>query len=204
MKTEERHYEVSHLAILQPLLRNPLGALAVHWLFQGMLHMDPTERWFKLGSELFLGSILTLSISLIFGIRPVGTLMTAMLIVHTLDAAFNGQVWVVLKHFGLVKHSRTQFEQYLSRLSVRILVEDSIEYAAAYGSVVRGEWALTSDLDLRLVRKPGPINGLNACLFCLGERARAFVAKFPLDVLVLDSSDRLSEMREDEVPLCIK
>ncbi|MEK7324059.1 MAG: hypothetical protein AAB217_02235, partial [Chloroflexota bacterium] len=63
-----------------------------------------------------------------------------------------------------------------------------------------GKWTPASDLDVRLVRHPGAINALRACLLVLRERARATFRRFPLDIYVLDSGAGLSKLRPDEPP----
>jgi hypothetical protein len=200
---KEHYYNVSQLAILRPLLRHPIIALGVHWFFQGILYMESTERLFKIGVEVILIGVF-LSLFLVGGLSLIWAAVVAVGVAHTLNFLFNGQIWVVLKHFGLVMHSREKFDEYLDQLSEKIRTESSIGYAAFYGSLVREEWSSTSDLDIRLVRKSGVINGLRACGFVLRERTRACLNKFPLDIYVLDSSERLAEMRADEPPQEVK
>jgi predicted nucleotidyltransferase len=197
---EDRYYNVSERAILRPLLGNPIVALSVHWVFQGMLNMDRTERLLRIGAEVVLMGISLLLFVLAGKLPLIWAAVAAFLVAHTLNFLFNGQIWVVLKHFGLVRHSRAEFDEYLCQLSERVMAEPSIEYAAAYGSLVRGEWRPTSDLDVRLVRKPGVVSSLRACWFVLQERTRALINKFPLDVFVLDGPELLAEMRDDERP----
>jgi predicted nucleotidyltransferase len=201
---KDHYYNVSKLAILRPFLSNPIFALGVHWVFQGMLYMDWTERVFRIGVEVALASVF-LFLLVPVGRFPIGWAVTiAFLIAHTLNFLFNGQMWVVLKHFNLVKHSRAEFDEYLGQLAEKIRTEPSIGRAAVYGSIVRGEWNPASDLDVRLVRRTGVANGLRACWFVLRERTRALLNKFPLDIYVLDGPERLVEMRADELPREVK
>jgi predicted nucleotidyltransferase len=198
--TEERSgYAKPHNQFLQSLLRSPLVALAVAWTFQGLLYMDATERWFKIALDILLTALLGILLSVWF--HWYVAWLVALVIAHSLNFLFNAQLWGLLKHFNLVRTSRTEFDEYLERLSERIRAEPSIQWAAAYGSLVRGEWKETSDLDVRLVRKPGLWNGLRACWFSLSERTRALVSKFPLDLFVLDDPGMLTLMRDDEPPL---
>jgi hypothetical protein len=88
---------------------------------------------------------------------------------------------------------------YVEGLAARIGREPAITAAIACGSVVRGEWHEAADLDLRLLRAPGTLNGLRSCWFLLAERTRALFACFPLDAYVLDHEASLSKLREDEV-----
>ncbi len=204
MSDDKLYYKVSHNPILRTLLRSPVFALAVHWIFQGMLYMDRTELLFKLSLDLSLTIIFWLLLSLLLGLSWGWALLAAFPIAHTVNFLFNGQVWVVLRCFHLISHRRAEFDAYLARLSSRIQSEPSIRWAAAYGSLVREQWHPSSDLDVRMVREPGIHNGLRACCFTMGERTRALFCGFPLDVFLLDGPSKLARMRDDERPAQIK
>ena len=77
----------------------------------------------------------------------------------------------------------------------------AVKYVVAYGSLVREEWSSTSDLDARLIRYPGRLNGLRACWFLLCERTRALLAGFPLDMYLLDDEGSLQKLEADERPM---
>ena len=176
-----------------------LGALAVHWLFQGMLQMDPTERRFKLG----LDGLASLVVGGILGLWLPGLLAFGLgiLIAHTLNFVLNGQVYGVLKHFGGVRHTWEAFDHEVEGLRARVAREPAILHAAAFGSLSRDAWRPTSDLDVRLVRAPGPHSAWRACWFAARERARAFWRGFPLDLLVLDDHASLNKMAEEGLSL---
>jgi hypothetical protein len=200
-KNREKYYAVSDSPWLRPVLRHRLGALTVHWMFQGMLYMDATERWFKLGLDLLLsvaiGGVLDL-----WWPHPLA-IGLGIAVAHTLNFVFNGQIWVVLKHFGQVQHTHLEFKQEVERLRMRVRQEPDIVYAAAYGSLARGEWSPTSDLDVRLVRTPGLSSAWRICWFAARERARAFWKRFPLDVFVLDGYSSLNKMSEKNFPVVL-
>lgn len=201
MTGEKLYYKASDHVLLRPFLRSPVISLLVHWVFQGMLYMDRTELMFKIGLDLAMATVLWIAVSRILRLPKGWAVVPALLIAHTMNFMFNGQVWSVLKCFHLVKHSRSEFDEYLRQLSERIEAEPSIEWAGVYGSPARGEWTEYSDLDLRLVRRSGLWNGLCACWFVLCERTRALIHKFPLDLFLLDSPKMLAAMRNDEPPL---
>jgi len=186
---------------LQAVVRHQSGALLTHWLFQGLLYMDPTERWFKLGLDLVLALIMGAVLALWLPVLP--ALVLGGLIAHTLNFLFNGQVYGVLKHFGSVRHTWEQFDGEVQRLRRRIAEEPSIVYAAAYGSLAREEWSPTSDLDLRLVRAPGVRSAWRVCWFAVEERTRAFWHRFPLDLFVLDTFASLNRMAENDRPVVL-
>jgi predicted nucleotidyltransferase len=178
------------------LLKSPWVAVASHWTFQSLFYMDPTERWFKIGLDL----LLTVAGALLLGIWLPGVVPWAMAfaLAHTLNFLFNGQLWGVLKHFGLVSFSADQFGQYTQGLRQRARSEPSIRRFLVYGSLVRGEWSSSSDLDARVLRHPGLVNGLRSCWFLMRERTRALFARFPLDIYVADSERSLGKLCPEE------
>ena len=182
--------------IFHLLLRNPLVALASHWVLQGSLYSDPTERRFKIGLDVLLTTIG--AIVLRKKVSAALSLILSFLVAHTLNIILNGQIWGVLKHYGYVHNSRETFEAYQEGFAERARHEPSIERVLAYGSLSRQEWKPSSDLDVRILRRPGFINGLRACWFLLKERTRAHIARFPLDAYVVDSPRALQKLRLDE------
>ena len=92
---------------------------------------------------------------------------------------------------------------YAELIAARVRKEHSIKSAATYGSCSRSEWKSSSDLDIRLIRQPGLVNGVWACIFVLTERTRALFNKYPLDIYVLDDIDNLDRLRSDEIPIII-
>lgn len=175
--------------------------LVIHWIFQGILYMDRSEKLFKV----LLDFLLTVGIGflLISWFPWIFAIPFAFLIAHTLNFLFNGQLWVLMKIYGRVDQNYSEFATYFMELSRRIKAEKSVGFAAVYGSQVRGEWKPTSDLDVRLVRKAGIFNAFRSCIFVTMERTRALFHKFPLDIYILDSFTPLMRMRGDEIPLII-
>jgi len=196
-----RFYRISQSTLLRPLLSSVVTALGIHWLFQCLLEMDRTERWFKIGTDLLLTVILALLLHR--WLPSGGALGLAWLVAHTLNLLFNGQVMVVLKHFGVIRHSAPAFNEYVRGFQSRLRGAACLRWAAAYGSLSRGEWQPTSDLDVRVIRKPGMVNGLRACLFVMCERSRAFWQHFPLDILLLDSPRLLARLSVCEAPVVL-
>jgi hypothetical protein len=183
--------------LAQRLLRSPGSAIAMHWAFQSLLYMDPTERRFKLCLDILITAVL--GILLDIWLPALAAWITAFLVAHTLNFLFNGQLWGILKHYGFVKQTREQFTRYVQDLDQRAQRELSIQYIVAYGSLSRREWSVSSDLDARIVRYPGLINGLRASWFLLRERSRALFKRFPLDVYIVDSENSLKRLRPDEI-----
>lgn len=171
------------------------------WLFQGVLYMDKTERAFKMLLDLLLFLPLYSVLKWYYG--TLLSAFVAVILAHTFNWAFNGQIFVLLKILGLINTEEEQFNDYLDNIKKRLEKEKSIYAAAAFGSFSRGEAKKSSDLDIRIVRRPGVINGLRACSFGVFERSRALFKKFPLDLYVVDSKKHLSKLRDDEVPVVL-
>jgi predicted nucleotidyltransferase len=171
-------------------------AVAIHWTMQSMLYADPTERRFKL----FLDALLTATGGLIFSRwwpKPIAW-PAAFLLAHTLNFLSNAQLCALLKNYGFISHNYEEFEEYVQQLRKRAEREHSLRSTVIYGSLSRQAWSPSSDLDLRIIRHPGFINGVRSCWFLLRERTRALINGFPLDAYVLDSTDSLKKLRSDE------
>lgn len=169
--------------------------LLSNWLFQGILYMDRTEKVFKLA----LDALFTITLVLL------GVNITASIVIsHTLNWIFNGHIFAVFKNLKLMKTSKEKFDAYIENLRKKVENESSIVWAGVYGSLVRGEFKETSDLDVRLIRKPGFINGVRACVFVMKERSWATFNRFPLDIYVGDSFKFLDKICKEEIPIIIK
>jgi len=156
--------------------------------------MDRTEKVFKLTLEVLFTAMLVL-----LGIN----IVPSIIISHTLNWIVNGHIFVVFKNLKLIKTPKEKFDAYIERLRKEVENEPSIIWAGIYGSLVRGEFKETSDLDIRLIRKPGFINGVRACIFAMKERTWAMFNRFPLDIYVGDSFEFLEKMNKNEKPLAI-
>lgn len=201
MKEGQRIYTVSKVKFFAPLLKRKVPALLVHWVFQGILYMDATERIFKLSIDLILSVIFSILLNMWFSIYL--AIAVSLIFSHTLNFLINAQIYVVLKHFTYVERSKKYIKQYTDLLKIRIIGEHSIRCAAAFGSLSRNELKATSDLDIRLVRYPGLVNGIRACWFVLKERSRALGKRFALDIYVLDNLQGLNKLRSDEPPVVL-
>lgn len=192
-------YAKTNSRALQRLYRYPHFALASHWTFQSIFYLDPTERRFKIGLDI----LLTIFGALLLGIwfSWLISWSVAFFIAHTLNFLFNGHLWGVLKHYGLVRHSHTSFRGYVGGIVNRTATVPAIRYVVAYGSLSREAWSFASDLDARVIRYPGQLNGLRACWFLVGERTRALLAGFPLDMYVLDDERSLCKLKANERPV---
>lgn len=169
-------------------------------VFQGVFYMDRTERALTIGLTLFGGVVFDrlLPQSRFHLLQSFGG-------AHLLNFLLNGQPWVLLNHRlrpGAIHTSQRAFDEWMDRLQRVGNVHDSIALVAVYGPPARPEDSLgpNSDLDVRVVRYPGFMNGVLATLLICRERIRANLSLFPLDIYVFDSMDSLEQLRADETP----
>jgi hypothetical protein len=177
-------------------LKYPIFALISHWAFQGFFNMDATERLYKICVELVI-YFPTVLILAYFTANPIFFLI-GFLLAHSMNFLFNGQLWVALRFFRINKVSASRFYDYVESFSERARTQQAIIAVIGLGSQVRGEWNEFSDLDIRVLRKPGFLNGLLVCSFLMSERSRALFARFPLDAYVINKKESLSRLRSDE------
>jgi hypothetical protein len=188
-----------HGKLLKASLQNPITAIFRHWVFQSLLYADPTERWFKLGLDIILFCVFFALFS--FWLPVLQASLLAFLIAHTLNFLFNSQLSCELKHFGVVFGSHDEFVKYFDDFISRAKLEPSIQRLVLIGSIANEKWTPCSDLDARILRKPGVINGLRSCWFLMKERTRALLVLFPLDLYVLDRHTSFKKLGPDAVKI---
>jgi hypothetical protein len=172
-------------------------ALLTHWVFQSMLYVDPTERWFKISIDITLTTVFTIIFNAIINQLGLAFLL-AFLISHTINFLCNGQLWCVLKNFGISRIEYLNFVNHVNNIASRARREPSLAHMYIYGSITLKNWTQESDFDARIIRKPGFLNGLRACWFLLKERTRALLLCFPIDIYVLDNFKSLQKMNPRE------
>lgn len=194
---EGKTYANINIGFLTPIFRLKIVVIFTNWVFQGQLYADQTEKAFKI----ILDTLLTVALFFVIPLPNVITrLLVAFLISHSLNWIFNGQLFALAKNFDIVHNEPQRIIDYANGIKIRASRERSIDCVAVYGSLSRDEIKPTSDLDVRIIRKPGIINGLRACMFGLMERSRALFNRFPLDMFVVDGTEHLQKMRDDEPP----
>ena len=174
--------------------------IASAWVFQGILNMDKTERYFKIMLDVVC--ILFFSCMLLGNWSAVNSIIVGFLLAHSLNFIFNSHPFVVAKNLGLTKTSRGRLTAFMKKMLDSAELNDSIKEVFIIGSFARSEATLASDIDLRIVRKEGWLNGIRACSWVTRERSRAVFARIPLDVFVLDS-EILNRIRPGEQPVAL-
>lgn len=194
---EEKIYSNISIGFLTPIFKFKIVIIITNWIFQGILYADRTERMFKIILDISLTILLFLVIA---NFDPIIRLMISFFISHTLNWIFNGQLFALAKNFGIVHNDPERIIEYAQGIKNRASKCKSICCVAIYGSLVRGEIKSTSDLDMRIIRNPGILNGLIACIFGLKERFRALISGFPIDMYIIDSPKHLLKMNPQEFP----
>jgi predicted nucleotidyltransferase len=195
-------YVKTSIPMINALFKFKIFIVLSNWIFQGMLYADKTERSFRL----LLDGLMTLILYAVFTnfIPSVYIGLTlSFLVAHTVNWIFNGQLFVLGRYLGIKPKKQNEFCKYINELKYRAEREKSIQLVAVYGSLSRKELTESSDLDVRIIRKTGLLNGLKACLFGFSERTRALFDRFPLDLYIIDSKDHLSKIRDDETAILV-
>lgn len=194
---EGKTYANIDIGFFTPIFEFKVIIILTNWIFQGLLYADRTERAFKIILDMTLTVVLFFAISLP---NPIIRLVIAFLISHTFYWIFNGQLFALAKNFGVVHNEPQRIIDYANGIKERATRDKSIDCVAIYGSLSREEIKPTSDLDVRIIRKSGLINGFNACIFGFKERTIALYHRFPLDLYIIDSTNHLLKIRKDEIP----
>ena len=77
--------------------------------------------------------------------------------------------------------------------------------AVFYGSLVRGIFRDSSDLDIRIISEDGFWNAFRAANLVFLERARAFFTGFPIDIYMIRDKEELYKKMDvkNETPVCV-
>lgn len=159
--------------------------IARYWLFQGMRYMNWVERGHRLILESLLGVVCWLGTASIAAGWWRGLL--SVVLAHTATVILNGHLFALFKHdlywFGFYRDPG-EFQKYVDSIQARLRLSSgsALLRAEIYGSLTRGEFRDTSDLDLRLTASPGLWNAVRVAHLVFLERLRALLNGFPLDI----------------------
>lgn len=176
------------------------------WIHQGFTYLDKTERFYRIIWELIPIIILSLVFIKLCNISIIYSLIIAIIITHTLNWIFNYNFWTCIDFtFPSVSNPGNKATiEYLSQMQKRMEKYDVITGCMLYGSISRKVWHNKSDLDMRIIGKPGIVNGFKIYLITFKERLIAVKNKQPLDLYMADSIKFLNKMRDDEFPIFLK
>jgi hypothetical protein len=164
--------------------------------------MDRAERDFKIFLDIFFTTILSITLANWFAFPS--SIIISFLIAHTFNWLFNGHIFVIGRFVGFTSNSPERILIYTLRLQARIQEKKYLKGGIVIGNVVRGgEVRTNSDVDIRIVRRKGFLNGILASFFGTMERTKAFFSKFPLDLYIHDDLSSLDKLRTDEQPFIV-
>lgn len=165
--------------------------------------MDETERLVRILTEFALA--IAIALMLATPILPYG-IIVGYLFTHSLSFVLNGHLTCLTRRIrkDYPALTLTVAISTLMEMKSRICRENSISGAAVFGSFAGEEFTGRSDLDIRLIRKPGVIMGIRACYFAMLERARATLRDVPLDLYVVDKPLNLfRQVKREEHPIIL-
>jgi predicted nucleotidyltransferase len=146
--------------------------------------MNWVERFHRWSIELAVFLLLCLPLSLFFSTATV--IVAAILITHTLNTVINGHLFAMFAHdlfwFSLYKE-RSNFMKYIENIRTRMERKDP-RYATGvvfFGSLARGVFRDTSDLDIRFIAADGFWNAFRTAHLVFTERFLAMLSGFPID-----------------------
>lgn len=163
------------------------------WVFQGMLYANWRENILKIGADILVTILLAF-------IMP---WWCGFLIAHTLNFMLNAQAKAIFNHMGAGNKPAIDFYEGVVAMKKRIEKTSCLEAAIAYGSLSRGCYKPTSDIDVRFIPKAGEWNFWKACVWTFRERVISFFTGFPLDSYVFSLEHTKKVMRSDELPIIV-
>lgn len=137
-------------------------------------------------------------------------IICSMLTAHTLSALLNGHIFAMLTHdlfwFSPYKKPR-MFLSYLERMRDRLVIESPpfISGVVFFGSLSRGVFRESSDLDVRFLPVDGIWSEFKTAHFVFKERLRALIAGFPIDAYMFRTAQEVAEKMDitSECPVII-
>lgn len=162
------------------------------WILQGIRIMNWRESILKIGFTC-LFTIMFICLNVPF--------FLSFVIAHTLNFALNGQLFAMYTHMGATGVRAEKFLKDTIRLSKMIEKKKFIRASIAYGSLSRGCYKRTSDIDIRLIPAKG--GWWATAFYAVWLRTWAFFAHYPLDMYCYDPEVVIKKMRSDELPIMV-
>lgn len=186
----------------------PPMTIARYWLVQGTLYMNWIERLHRWTIEflLFLGTYFVISAF----IRYPANALWSVFVAHTLSALLNGHIFALFAHdlfwFSFYK-DRKSFIYYIENIRGRLQRKNPscVCDVLIFGSLVRGNFKASSDLDIRYIANDGIWNALCTASWVFFERVHALLAGFPIDIYMFRNRDEMEKKIDfkNEKPVCV-
>lgn len=180
--------------------------LVKQWIHQGFTYLDKTEMFYRIIWEFVPFGFF---FSILFGGYHVNfywSIIVGFAIGHTLNWIFNYNFWtcLIFTFPNLKNPGNDETIKYLEGVQKRMQKSICISGCMLYGSLARSKWHVKSDLDMRILRRAGFLNGFKAYFIVFIERLIAVWYKQPLDLYMADSIEFLDKVRDDEFPIFLK
>lgn len=182
--------------------RNAIAILLRSWLSQGFFYMIPIERGIKiLQTGVLWSGFLLLVKALHYSLTP-SVVISGLVITHSVNWLLSGQFWVVMTYLGY-QTTPGEVRAYLHHLADQCRNTAFIRDALLYGSIARGMFKASSDIDVRILPGKGRLSLLKAALFTTFLRAQSFRKGIPLDIYLFENEEMLNRMNPDEKPVSL-
>lgn len=162
------------------------------WILQGV----SITNWREVLIRYSLDAILTV-ILIILSVHWA----LAFFIAHSINFALNGQLFAMYTHMGATGVKADKFLIDTITLSKKIETHKFIRASIAYGSLSRGCYKKTSDIDIRLI--PVEDGWWTTAFYAVWLRIWAFFVHYPLDMYCYDPEVVIKKMRSDELPIMV-
>lgn len=194
--------------VKSPWMMWPPLVIVRYWLHQGNRYMnwvELTHRWL-LELTVFVPLLIYFQTEYTFSYAAI----LAFAISHTCSAIFNGHLFAMLAHdlFWLSLYKdRRRFFDYIDQSRIR-LEKKAPEYMAGaifFGSICRGVFRDTSDLDIRYIANDGVWNSFRTAHLVFLERLNALFSGYPLDAYMFISKSEIGKKMDlvNESPVAI-
>lgn len=164
------------------------------WILQGIRIMN----WREATVKILITAGLTVPIWLLGS-----PILLSLIIAHTLNFAFNGQLFAMYTHMGATNVTASHFLNETIKISDNLKNKKYVGAAIAYGSLSRGCFKSTSDIDMRIVPEDKEIDWWKTVFYAVWLRMCAFINGYPLDLYVYSADTCTKRMRSDELPIIL-
>lgn len=162
------------------------------WILQGVR----ITNWREIVIRYSIDAIL-IALLVIMGIHWI----LAFIIAHSINFALNGQLFAMYTHMGATGIKADKFLKDTVALHNKIEKHKFIRASIAYGSLSRGCYKKTSDIDIRLIPSEG--GWWRTAFYAVWLRTWAFFIHYPLDMYCYDPDVVVKKMRTDELPVMV-
>ncbi|MCM1078503.1 MAG: nucleotidyltransferase domain-containing protein [Bacteroidales bacterium] len=164
------------------------------FILQGMLYANWRDNVIKIGMDV----VITILLSLVM------PWWAGLFIAHVINYCINGQAICVFYHIKAGNMTAQAFYDGTVAMQRRLQKDKCVAAAISYGSLSKGRWHNSSDIDIRFIPAKGEWNFWKACLVGLRERMIAFFRAYPLDMYIFTMKHSYDVMSKDEMPIVFK